>query len=510
MVVAAVNREFSSNNDVVMVDSSSLLSRVAASFDVEVRQGVSAPPLSGRQSLAHHQSLVIAGARSQEYAGGFSGRAKIERLLFLAEQCKTEDRILARALALARDEVKEQTLDVELYRQVIHLPSAEAWGGAEALEVDDVEWIERCESAYFAKQIELESRMAAAKTALDSRGIAALEAEFGDLLLRKGLNQEAMKHYLRMREYSREMEDLLTMTHKAALCAFHSHNYFGVINHVRKLETIPGAESHSPQLASRLRLLGSLTQVICQRFDVAAKMSTKVGYETLMSSPDIVSPGSFSLAIILSAVASLKRQELMSLSASPGFQPLLDAAPRKVRDFFLAVASARYGESLRLLESEIQPMAWVDSVVGPHLGILHHKIHDRCICEYSSAFCLIDLNHMSHTFGLSVADLEIRLVHLIQNERLDARIDLNDHRLVVENVSARVKAYQAAIKAAKVVIRDSALLRLRSQVLRHGLSKPAKRTKDGSSLVELGGLADAYEVESLEVEGEIDVVDTDC
>ena len=46
MVVAAVNSEFSSNNDVVMVDSSSLLSRVAASFDVEVRQGVSAPPLS--------------------------------------------------------------------------------------------------------------------------------------------------------------------------------------------------------------------------------------------------------------------------------------------------------------------------------------------------------------------------------------------------------------------------------------------------------------------------------
>lgn len=440
---------------------------------------------------------------AQEYASGFSGRTKIGRLLFLAEQCKVGHRILADALALALDEVKERTLDVALYRRVIRLTYTETFGGGEALEAEDVVWIERCESTYVAKHADLESRMAAAKTSLDSRGIAALEAEFGDLLLQKGLIQEAMKRYLRMREYSRDMDDLLTMTHKAALCAFHSHNYFGVINHVRKLETIPEAASNGGHLVSRLRLLGSLTQVICQRFDVAAKMATKIGYETLMSSPDIVSPGAFSLAIILSAVASLNRQELKSMSASPGFQPVLDAAPRQVRDFFTAIVSARYGEGLVLLESEIQPISWVDSVVGPHLGVLHQRIHDRCICEYSSAFSLVDLNRMSHTFGLSVADLEVRLVHLIQNDRLGARIDLKDHRLVVEKASAQVEAYDEAIKAAKVVIRDSALLRLRSQVLRHGLSKAATGAKDGSSMLEPGGLADVYDVESLEVEGEM-------
>ena len=449
---------------------------------------------------------------AQEYANGFSGRTKISRLLFLAKQCNGDDRLLAESLALARDEVKDQTMDVDLYNQVIYMPCTEASGTGEALdalEAEDVEWIERCESTYFAKQTDLETRMAAAKTSLDSRTIAALEAELGDLLLQKGLDQEAMKHYLRMREYSRDMDDLLTMTHKAALCAFHAHNYFGVLNHVRKLETIPEAESVAPQVVARLRLLGSLTQVICQRFDVAAKMSTKVGYETLMSSPDIVSPGSFSLAIVLSAVASLNRQDLKSMGASPGFQPVLDAAPRQVRDFFSAIVSARYGEGLVLLEAEIQPMAWVDSVVGPHLGVLRQRIHDKCICEYSCAFCLVDLNHMSNTFGLPMADLEVRLAHLIQTDRLDARIDLKNHRLVVENVSAQVQAYNAAIKAAKVVIRDSALLRIRSQVLRHGLCKVPTGTKDGSSMLEHGASAiemDGFDVESLEVEGEGDLL----
>ena len=375
------------------------------------------------------------------------------------------------------DEVKQETLDVDLYKHLLDL-SSEIEGHAEA---EDVEWIERCESTYFAKQTDIESRLGLAKTALKSREIAALEAEYGDLFLQKGMIQEAMKHYLRIREYSREMDDLLMMTHKAALCAFHSHNYFGVMNHVRKLETIPGVDSIDPQVSSRLRLLGSLTQVICQRFDVGAKMSTKIGVEALTSSPDIISPASFSLAIILAAVASLDRQELKSVNETPGFQPILDAAPREVRAFFAAVMSSRYGEALGLLEADIKPIAWVDSVVGPHLGILYQQIHDRCICEYASAFSLIDLGQMSQTFRLPIVELEARLAHLIQMDKLEARIDLKDHRLVVENTPAKVEAYRAAIKAATMVVRDSNLQRIRSQVLRHGLSKPSKAPKEAPS-----------------------------
>ena len=52
-----------------------------------------------------------------------------------------------------------------------------------AVETEDVDWIERCESTYFAKQSDVETRMTAAKTALDSKGIASLEAAFGDLLV---------------------------------------------------------------------------------------------------------------------------------------------------------------------------------------------------------------------------------------------------------------------------------------------------------------------------------------
>jgi hypothetical protein len=427
--------------DTIMSDSSSLLSRVAATLDLKVR--VSRPILFTVLVPTHRRPP----SALQEYASGFVGRAKIDRLLFIAQQCKGDDSIPAAAAALARDEIKAQTLDAGIYKVLLE---------NHAVETEDVDWIERCESTYFAKQSDVETRMTAAKTALDSKGIASLEAEFGDLLVEKGLGSEAMKHYLRMREYSREMDDLLTMTHRAALCAFHSKNYFGVINHVRKLEAIPEATSIDPLVVSRLRLLGSLTQVICQKFDVGARMSMKVG------------------------------EELKKLNDSPSFQPVLDAAPRDLRSFFAAVLSARYGEALALLESEIKPKVWIDMAVGPHLGVLYEKIHDRCLREYSAAFSLIDLASMSELFSIPVPDLESRLAGLIQSDRLKARIDLQRHRLVVDEATSRAKAYEIAMDSANSVIEDSNLIRLRSQVLRHGLSKPSKNKEGIGAGFDLG------------------------
>ena len=457
--------------DTIMSDSSSLLSRAAATLDLKVR--VSRPILFTVLVPTHRRPPPAL----QEYASGFVGRAKIDRLLFIAQQCKGDDSIPAAAAALARDEIKAQTLDAGIYKVLLE---------NHAVGTEDVDWIERCESTYFAKQSDVETRMTAAKTALDSKGIASLEAEFGDLLVEKGLGSEAMKHYLRMREYSREMDDLLTMTHRAALCAFHSKNYFGVINHVRKLEAIPEATSIDPLVVSRLRLLGSLTQVICQKFDVGARMSMKVGQDALMTSADIVSPAAYSLAIILSAVASLNREELKKMNDSPSFQPVLDAAPRDLRSFFAAVLSARYGEALALLESEIKPKVWIDMAVGPHLGVLYEKIHDRCLREYSAAFSLIDLASMSELFSIPVPDLESRLAGLIQSDRLKARIDLQRHRLVVDEATSRAKAYEIAMDSANSVIEDSNLIRLRSQVLRHGLSKPSKNKEGIGAGFDLG------------------------
>ena len=82
-----------------------------------------------------------------------------------------------------------------MYKAVIQ--SINGYDGIEYQE--DVEWVEKSESRFFVLQEDLEHRLVTAKSALDQRQIAALEKEYGDLLCRKGLFQEGMKHYLRIR-----------------------------------------------------------------------------------------------------------------------------------------------------------------------------------------------------------------------------------------------------------------------------------------------------------------------
>ena len=263
---------------------------------------------------------------------------------------------------------------------------------------EDNEWIEQCESRYFALQADLENRLVTAKSALDHRQIAALEKEYGDLLCRKGLFAEGMKHYLRIREYSKDPDDVLCMLESASICAFHMKNYFAVMNHSRKVELFQNSHENS-DMVGRARLVSALTQIAMGRFEVAAKMASTMNHHAMVSSPDIVSSSSFALCMVLCALSSLSRDELEALGSMQGFQALLNLAPQKARDAFQAKRHARHGHVLILLE-ELRPFVWIDLILYPHMVSLYEMIQDRCLCEYSSAFSRISLQNMAEKFGL--------------------------------------------------------------------------------------------------------------
>ena len=263
---------------------------------------------------------------------------------------------------------------------------------------EDVEWVEKSESRFFVLQEDLEQRLVTAKSALDQRQIAALEKEYGDLLCRKGLFQEGMKHYLRIREYSKNSDDVLGMLEKATICAFYMKNYFAVINHCRKIDMI-GKEYQDSPLVGRVRLVAVLTQVALGRFDMAAQLSSSVSHHAIVSSHDIVSPSSFALCVILCTIAFKSRNDLEALGSLQGFQTIINLAPQPAQDAFRAIRCARHGEVLLLLE-ELRQDVWLDSVLQPHMISLYTVIQDRCICEYSGAFSRISLPHMAEKFGL--------------------------------------------------------------------------------------------------------------
>lgn len=261
---------------------------------------------------------------------------------------------------------------------------------------EDSGWLEHSESVYIALKEDLERRLVTAKSALDQRHIAALEKEYGDLLCRKGSFSEGMKHYVRIREYSKDMDDVTGMMQRAVTCAFYMKNYFSIIHQSRKMDMFP-KDSVDSSIVARVRMVAALTHVALGAFDVAARTATTLSHDTLISSPDIVSSSAFSLCMILSAIASLERKDLESIAVTTGFQAVLDLAPPHARDAFAALRSARYGHVLSLLE-DLKPLVWIDHILVPHMTSLYNMTHDRCLCEYSSAFCRISLSRMADIF----------------------------------------------------------------------------------------------------------------
>ena len=248
-------------------------------------------------------------------------------MLFLAEQCEGQD-IALDALNMARDYVTSHSIDLELYKTVIQRIQATA--GDESTE--DTEWIEQCDETYYSRQSDIEARLVSAKSALDQPTIATLEGEYGDLLFERGEHVDAMKHYMRMRDYSKSLDDFMSMTYRLVRCAFHSKNFFNVINHTRKMESMTEAHHRDSLMVGQVRLMAALTQLILGKFDVAARALSKISHEIISSSPDIISVESFGLCIALCSMASLGRRELENLMTNaPGFQEILDQAPQDVR-----------------------------------------------------------------------------------------------------------------------------------------------------------------------------------
>lgn len=193
------------------------------------------------------------------------------------------------------------------------------------------EWLECCDSKFFSLQSEIETALVSAKTALDQKEIARLEGEIGDLLRRRGLSLEALKHYMRMREYSKDLDDILTMTQKVVICSYHMKNYFSVLNHSKKLDAMLDAGDCDPFKVAQIRLTAALTNMVMGKFELAARDGIHVGQEHLQRSHDIVSSSTYAIGMIFSALASLDRRAVGDMMNNPRFQEIINLAPRDVR-----------------------------------------------------------------------------------------------------------------------------------------------------------------------------------
>lgn len=166
------------------------------------------------------------------YASRYYGRGKILRLQHIAS---SSPKLRKEALLLALNETKAETRDVELYRRLVeklretgetNIPLEEEWETTVLRE--DAKEVER-----------LETELQRYRHNMIKDSIRMAYGDLGDFLYSKGNLEEALRNYLKMRDYCVSAQQITDMCLKVIQCAIMLGSFSLVESYVQKAEQIP-------------------------------------------------------------------------------------------------------------------------------------------------------------------------------------------------------------------------------------------------------------------------------
>eukprot|EP00210_Caulerpa_lentillifera_P005804 g5550.t1 len=344
----------------------------------------------------------------ETYIGNYNSRARVSRLLFIAEQ-STGTRKELDALKLAADILK-QGIDVRAYREVI-----DKIGGrlGTSYKTDD-SWIDRIENQNRLRQEELISQFQAfmAKSAKEGIRIAC--------------NDLAVFYY----DTGRLQR---TRIFESKVCCFHG------------LKELEG-----------------------KKYYLAANQFIEIHPEISDSFNDVATAQDMASYGALCALASFNRDELKAnVLSNVNFKELMEYSPELkecVRDF----QKSDYSSCLSRLE-RLKPMLMMDMYLGPHLHEIYSLIRQRALIQYTVPFSSISLHSMAEALNVSIQDVERELVSLIMKDQIVARVDSENKILYAQKGEARSKTFQNARSMTKTYLQDHKGLLIRLSLIKYEL-----------------------------------------
>jgi len=188
-------------------------------------------------------------------------------------------------------------------------------------------------------------------------------------------------------------------------------------------------------------------------------------YPDVVSAYDIVTYGS------ICALASFNRKELRDLlHHSPEWKKLVDAHATSTWKLICQhMYESNYAKAFELLEN-IKSDLYLDIFLSSHVNRLIKQIRERAFVQYFKAYMRVDLRVMSSSFNLDLTTLERTLADLIQDGRIDARIDSHNKILHARHADQRTVTYSQAIEMGENYTRDLRAAIMRLALIEHNMS----------------------------------------
>ena len=335
----------------------------------------------------------------------YDGYTKLQRLLLVAEKCENLQEDAYRLLLIELKKGSNTSLYTKLFTQV-----GVSLGFNEGL---DNNWIEMTEKREMMRLERLESELMSAKTTMIKESIRIAYNDIGDLYYERGNLTEALKSYLRTRDYCSLPKHYSEMCVRVASVTLDLGQYKNVMNYINKAETGIGEEL----LHAKLKSITALVMLTDGYYKDAAKLfidiecdsvSSGEGFSSIIAAEDIAIYGT--LCCLAGGFDRVEQRKL--LLENSNFKAFLEFTP-ELRIMIQNYFSGKYGDCLEYLES-IKSQLLLDIYLQKHATALLTTIKERIILQYFSPYSVVDMHRMSSTLKVSVENLEKDLASLIR------------------------------------------------------------------------------------------------
>ncbi|KAL6495461.1 COP9/signalosome complex subunit Csn1 [Orobanche gracilis] len=199
----------------------------------------------------------------EAYAALYTGRTKINRLLFIAEKCGVASMQLE-ALRMAHDEIKKGE-NTQMFREVV-----EKIGGRLGPNYGpDSAWADAVDRRADLRKQKLENELYAYRTNLIKESIRMGYNDFGEFYYAHGQFGEAFKNFVRTRDYCTTSKHIIQMCLHAILVSIEMGQFTHVTSYVSKAER--SQDALDPVTIAKLHCSAGLAHLESRKYKLAAR-----------------------------------------------------------------------------------------------------------------------------------------------------------------------------------------------------------------------------------------------
>lgn len=300
----------------------------------------------------------------------------------------------------------------------------------------DQEWMESTCKWNLDQKEQLQSDLKMYRTNLIKESIRIGCNDLANHFYECGLLDESLKMHLQSKEYCTTFQHMFDLCMNVIKISLETENPGQASSYILKAESLPLIQEN-PALCKKLVPIKAILALGFKRFKDAADMFISIPFNECEKISDVFTWTDIALYAGICALASYDRTQMKTLLfANSNFNSFLELDHR-LKDLLFDFHKSKFESCLEQLDSlkvfslislmiylrRSQSTLCLDPYLNPHIEVLYSSIRRKALVNYLQPYTVVNLATMSTVFRLDYHELEIVLLSLIREKKINIRID---------------------------------------------------------------------------------------